>query len=260
MRRVLVAFSAGVDSTLLLYVASKVLAKNVFAVTAVSATYPALELKEANLLAERFAVPLITIRSQEFKNPDFVKNPPNRCYYCKKELFSRLRKIACQKKIAYILDGSNLDDAKDFRPGRQAKEELLIRSPLAEARLTKKDIRQLSRTLGLSTWDKPALACLASRVPYGQALNISVLRRIDDGENFLRQLGFKQVRLRHFDHTARIEVEKAKIKQLCKGALLDKVIDRLKNLGYNYVTVDLEGYRTGSLNHMRPKLTERKRS
>ncbi len=248
MEKVLVAFSGGVDSSLLLKVASMVLGQRVLAVSAVSATYPASELRRAKKIASQIGVRLKIIKSKEFDNPKFVANSLKRCYYCKKELFCLLRQIADKRGIKYVVDGSNLDDDKDFRPGKKAKQEYGICSPLAQARLSKKEVRSLSRHLGLETWDKPQLSCLASRVPYGEKINKSVLRRIEKGEEFLKKLGFREVRLRDYGNLARIEVEKNRIKELTKPAACQRIVDRLKKLGYNYVTVDLEGYRTGSLN------------
>ncbi|MEW6009444.1 MAG: ATP-dependent sacrificial sulfur transferase LarE [Candidatus Omnitrophota bacterium] len=248
MDKVLVAFSAGVDSSFLLKVASMVLGKRVLAVCAVSLTYSASELKAAKKIARRLGVRLKVIRSKEFDNPKFIQNSLKRCYYCKKELFSKLRQLADKEGIKYIVDGSNLDDDKDFRPGKKAKEEYAISSPLAQVGLCKKDIRRLSRHLELDTWNKPQLACLASRIPYGRKISKSVLRKIEKGEDFLKKLGFRDVRLRDYGILARIEVEKNRIKELIQPAVGQRIIDRLKKLGYNYVTVDLEGYRAGSLN------------
>lgn len=251
MGKVLIAFSGGSDSTFLLKAASLGLAGDVLAVTADSETYPAEELKQAKRIAKEMRVKLIVIRTHEFRNQKFKSNPANRCYYCKKELFEKLSRIARKYNIKYILDGSNVDDKSDFRPGSKARKEFTIRSPLLEAGLGKKEIRQLSKKLGLKTWDKPALACLASRIPYGVKINSGDLLRIDRAEQFLRSLGFRQVRLRHYGKLARIEVERPKIARLIKPRVRDKIIDRLKKLGYNYVTVDLAGYRTGSLNPVR---------
>ncbi len=248
MDKVLIAFSAGVDSTFLLKLAVDLLGKNALAVTACSVTYPKKELEQAKTIAKNLGARLKIIHTSELKTPKFLQNCPKRCYYCKKELFKRLTQIAEKEKIKYILDGSNLDDRLDFRPGNIAKQEFKVRSPLAESGFTKKEIRNLSKVFGLNTWNKPSLACLASRVPYGKRISPRVLRRIEKGEQYLCNLGFDQVRLRDYGNLARIEVEKSKIKQLIHPRLRYKVIDRLKNLGYNYVTVDLDGYRTGSMN------------
>jgi len=242
-----VAFSGGVDSTFLLKVASLVLPKDkVLAVTATSATYPKEELLFAKAIARRLGVRHKIIKTAEVKDKRFSSNPINRCYICKKELFNKLKIIAGNFKFGYVMDASNVSDKKDFRPGSIALKELRIRSPLNEAGLTKDDIRLLSRRLGLTTWDKPSLACLASRIPYGIKITPSLLKRIDDAESYLRKLGFRQVRLRHYRDLCRIEVAQQEIKRLICHR--QGIVKRFKNLGYNYVTLDLEGYRTGSIN------------
>jgi len=245
----LVAFSGGVDSAFLLKVAADALPGNsLLAVTANSPTYPKEELIFAKKIAKSIGARHKIIRTDEDKDKRFVLNPVNRCYYCKSELFSKLNKFAASHKLRYVLDASNVSDKADFRPGAQAKIEQGIRSPLAEAGFTKQDIRKMSKILGLSTADKPSLACLASRIPYGTKITPGILNRINKGEVFLRKLGFKQVRLRHYDGLCRIEVDKIEVARLLAKRKL--VVDKLKKLGYNYVTVDLEGYRTGSLNEV----------
>lgn len=245
----LVAFSGGQDSAFLLKVCSLVLAPDkLLAVTAVSATYPQTELRKARRLAQEIGVRLKIIRTAELSNKKFSANPLKRCYFCKKELFTKLINIARQDKLNFILDASNLSDKLDYRPGNIAKEELAIESPLVGAGFSKEDIRNLSKKLGLSSWNKPSLACLASRIPYGTKITAALLKRIDRAEEYLISLGFKQVRLRHYNGLCRIEVDRNDM-----GRLLDKqqqVVERLKNLGYNYITLDLEGYRTGSLNEV----------
>jgi len=248
MKSVLVAYSGGVDSTLLLKAAGETLGGNALAVIASSSTYPADEIKKAAALAKKSGVKHVIINTSELKNPDFRKNPVNRCYFCKKELFSRLSGIAKKNKLKFVADGSNSDDLKDFRPGNRAKKELGVRSPLQEAGLTKKDIRALSKKLKLPTWDKPSLACLASRFPYGTSMAEPGLERVNKAENFLRKLGFTQVRVRHYGDTARIEVEPDKIQSTVHSR--QSIVKRLKRMGYKYVTVDLEGYRTGSMNEI----------
>lgn len=251
-KRVLVAYSGGVDSSFLLKCSLCYLGKNnVLAVTAVSPTYTRKELETAKEITRDLGVTHKIITTSEVDDPNFKANPENRCYYCKSELFSRLKSLAEKEHINYILDGSNLDDLKDYRPGRQAKEELGVRSPLAEAHLTKADIRKLSKKFGLKTWDAPQAACLASRFAYGQEITREDLNRIEKAEEYIRSLGLKMVRVRRYqlpDKTklARIEVDKKEIKKITDYRL--PITDYLQKLGYNYVTLDLEGYRSGSMN------------
>jgi len=248
MSSVLVAYSGGVDSTLLLKVSKVTLKDKVLAVTADSATYPQEELNFAKRMAQEIGVRHKIIKTYELKDKSFSSNPVNRCYFCKRELFGRLKDIAKRNNLNFIIDASNSSDKKDFRPGNKAKGELKIRSPLQEAGLSKEDIRALSKKLGLITWDKPSLACLASRVPYGKKITPRILNRINQGEGLLRELGFSQVRLRHYNGLCRIEIFKEDIPRLI--AKRDLLVAKLKRLGYNYVTVDLEGYRTGSMNEV----------
>jgi uncharacterized protein len=246
MGSAVIAYSGGVDSTLLLKVAGDVLGDKVLAVTAVSPTYQKTELEFSRAMAKHLNVKHQIIKTSELDNKRFVSNPVNRCYFCKKELFGALQKIAKEKKIDFVIDASNASDKSDYRPGTKAKEEFKIRSPLAEADLTKEEIRALSKKLELSSWDKPSLACLASRIPYGSKISKNVLERIYKAETVLNSMGFKQVRLRHYDGLCRIEVPKNDINRLINNRSL--VVDELKKLGYNYITLDLEGYRTGSMN------------
>ncbi len=245
----LVAFSGGQDSTFLLKASSMALPNDkILAVTAVSATYPEAELAKAKILAKEIGVRLKVIRTAELHNKKFAANSVKRCYYCKKELFAKLLAIARQNKLKFVLEASNLSDKSDYRPGNIAKKELKIESPLLKAGINKDDIRRLSKKLGLSSWNKPSLACLASRIPYGTKITAGLLKRIDQAEAYLTNMGFKQVRLRHYNGLCRIEVDKNNI-----GKLLGRrqaIVDKLKSLGYNYIALDLEGYRTGSLNEV----------
>lgn len=245
-----VAFSGGVDSTFLLKVCVELLGQNVLAITARSETYPARELNEARKFARHMGARHTLITSKELDVPGFSDNPPHRCFLCKHELFSKIKSIADDHHLKWVFDGSNADDSNDFRPGRMAARKLDVRSPLEEAGLTKADIRSLSRTFGLSTWNKPAFACLSSRFPYHTQITRPALRMVEKAENILWNLGMRQFRVRHHNTIARIELGEKEMQTFWENDLGGKIVNQLKSLGYHYVTLDLEGYRTGSMNEV----------
>jgi len=246
----LVAFSGGVDSTLLAFVAKEALGERMLAVTASSETYPERELKAARGLARRLGLRHTIIETSELDDACFRRNQPDRCYHCKKELFGKLRRLADGKGLRQVVDGSNADDVQDYRPGLKALAELGIRSPLREVGITKADVRRMSKRLGLPTWEKPSYACLASRFPYGSAIDLAGLRSVERAEEYLRKLGLAQVRVRHYDSLARIEVMPEELPMLVDAATRRRLVRYFKRLGYDYVTVDLEGYRSGSMNEV----------
>lgn len=248
MGGVLVAFSGGVDSTFLLKTAHEVLGKNVLAVIASSETYPQREREEALRLARKFNIRYKVIETKELESSDFANNPPQRCYFCKKELFSKLKDIAEAESIPYVLDGSNYEDTADFRPGTKAAEELGIRSPLKEVHLGKGEIRQLSKRSSLPTWNKPSLACLSSRFPYYTKIDTKNLKQVAQAEEYLRKLGFTQVRVRHHGQIARIEIEPPEFLKITEKKVRDAVIKNFKKFGYIYIALDLAGFRSGSMN------------
>ncbi len=244
-----IGFSGGVDSTLLLAVACSVLGERALAVTATSETYPERELREAKALALQLGGRHRIIVSEELDIPGFTQNPVDRCYHCKKELFSKLCAIAAEEGISVVVDGSNLDDRGDYRPGKLALAELGVRSPLVEAGFTKGDIRDLSRERGLPTWDKPAFACLSSRFPYGTEITRERVSQVGRAEESLRELGLRVLRVRHHGDVARIELGEEEFR-MAVHELRNEVIARVKNAGYAYVALDLQGYRTGAMNEV----------
>lgn len=245
---VAVAFSSGVDSTFLLKVAHEVLGENVIAVTAQSCSFPKRELNEAKVFCEKEKIRHIICQSEELDIDGFSQNPPNRCYLCKKELFEKIGKIAQENEIAYIVEGSNMDDNGDYRPGLIAVKELGVKSPLREAGLTKQEIRDYSKELGLPTWKKQSFACLSSRFVYGETISREKLGMVEKAEQLLLDHGFHQVRVRIHGLIARIEVVPAEIGKLMEAGVCKDITEKLKSYGFQYVTVDLEGYRTGSMN------------
>jgi uncharacterized protein len=243
-----VAFSGGVDSSYLTYIAHQVLGKRMLAVTAVSAIFPSYQLEEAKEFTGNRGIPHLVIHSNELSSPQFRDNPPERCYYCKRELLLNLIEIAKKKGYSLVAEGSNLDDLSDFRPGRKAITELGANSPLIEAGLSKEEIRRLSRKAGLPTWNKSSSACLASRFPYRYPITEPELKMVEKGEEVLRELGFSQFRVRHHGDLARIEVGKSKIKRAISPEIAARIAVAFKKIGYNYITLDIEGYRQGSMN------------
>jgi pyridinium-3,5-biscarboxylic acid mononucleotide sulfurtransferase len=247
---VLVAYSGGVDSTFLLKVAAETLGERALGVTAVSPSYPAGELEEARSLAHSFGARHLAIDTHEVEGTEYLANPANRCYYCKAELWDTLEPVAAEHHLAAMVDGFNADDIGDVRPGAKAAREHGVVSPLLDVGLTKLEIRLLSREMGLPTWDKPAMACLSSRVPYGEPITLEKLQQVDRAEQLLRELGFRHVRVRHHDTIARIEIPREDMPRFFEADLLPSVTRRLKELGFSFVTLDLEGYRQGSLNEI----------
>jgi len=248
MQLAVLAYSGGVDSSLLLRAAAEVMGPHLIAVTAVSETYPSSELISAKEFARSQGVTHKVLRTEELASEAFARNSPDRCYHCKKELFEKLGRIAETEGISAVIEGSNTDDLKDLRPGRLAAQEFLVRSPLVEAGLSKAEVRELARMLNLAVWDKPSLACLSSRIPYGTRITPGILRTIEAAEDALRVFGFRQVRVRHHGDTARIEIERADFERILKDDVAGKITAALKELGYTYVCLDIEGYRTGSMN------------
>ena len=248
LESVVVAFSGGVDATLLARAAKDALGDRAVLVTADSETYPAGELEEARRLAASIGLRHLVVRTEELANPEYARNGANRCFFCKEELFTHLAPIAEREGCRTLVYGANVDDLGDHRPGMQSARQRGVRAPLIEAGLTKTEIRELSRTLGLATWDKPSFACLSSRFQYGDPITAEKLRRIDDAEAFLRTLGFRQLRVRHHDRLARIELAHEELGRLWEDDRHARIVARFRELGYVYVTVDLAGFQSGSAN------------
>jgi uncharacterized protein len=251
-RSVLIAFSGGVDSAYLAIAAHAVLGDRALSVTADSPSYPDSHRQLALKIARDFALPHEVIQTAELERPEYRANPANRCYYCKDELYSHLAALARQRDIEVIVDGNNADDRGDYRPGRLAAREHKVKSPLDEADLTKADIRQLARAAGLESWNEPASACLSSRIPYGSEVTDERLRQIERAEQVVRELGFRIFRVRHHDTVARLEIARAEMSRALDPDVNARLVSSLKALGYQYVSLDLQGYRLGSLNEALP--------
>lgn len=247
---VVVAFSGGADSAYLAHASHHVLGTRALAVTAESASYPDAHRQLALRVAREFAIPHEIIRTEELARPEYRANPANRCYFCKDELYSHLSALARARGFAAVVDGSNADDRGDYRPGRQAAREHGVRSPLDEVELSKEEIRALSHSAGLPTWDVPASACLSSRIPYGSEVTEEKLRMIEAAETVLRELGFRVFRVRHHDTLARLEIARDEMPRALEPSVAGQLTRELRALGYQHITVDLQGYRLGSLNEV----------
>jgi uncharacterized protein len=258
MGSVIIAYSGGADSAFLAAVANEVLGERALAVTANSPSLAPSELRDAIALAQRLGLHHRVIETQEMERPEYVANGPARCYFCKDELYTHLQRIAADEGYSWVACGTNADDLGDFRPGIKAAREHGVRSPLVEVGMTKADIRELSKEMGLPTWDKPAQPCLSSRIPYGTPVSLEALDRIGQAEEFLRGLGFREVRVRHHGTVARLELDAADLPRMVEPETRTKVAAHLRSLGYAYVSLDLEGFRSGSLNEPLPSSTTTK--
>tara|TARA_B100000519_G_scaffold95646_1_gene83087 strand:- start:4612 stop:5391 length:780 start_codon:yes stop_codon:yes gene_type:complete len=257
MESVIVAYSGGVDSAFLAAISNQVLGDKSLAVIAVSPSLAPSELYDAEELADMLNLNFRKVETNEIEREDYKANNPDRCFFCKDELYSHLMKFAESETYNYVLNGTNKDDLGDYRPGIDAAKQYGVRSPLVEAELTKEDIRTLSKNMGLEVWDKPAQACLSSRIPYGTTVTVEALTRIAKAEHFLRSKGFKQIRVRHHDSIARIEVNPSDLGDFISEPLRSEINDEFKKIGYSYVTLDMEGFRSGSLNEILSDLAKK---
>lgn len=250
MQTVLVAYSGGVDSAYLALIATQELAKNAACLLGLSPSVSQIQREEAEKIARRFDFNFQTVDTEEFDNPNYTNNPTNRCYFCKSELYGKLSALAKTQNLKFVVDGTNADDTKDYRPGRAAAEENLVRSPLVEVGLTKQEIRELSKNHRLPTWDKPASPCLSSRIAYGVPVTIARLSKVEKGEAILRAAGFREFRVRLHDELVRLEFAPSELEKALNLHLIKTLTGKFKELGFRYVTLDLEGYRTGAMNEV----------
>ena len=250
MRSVLVAFSGGVDSSYLALIAAQELGKNALCVTGISPSVSQIQREEADKIAHKFGFNCLRVETEEMENPNYQANPANRCYFCKTELYGKLGKLAEEKKIKFVLDGTNTDDVGDYRPGKQAAKENNVRSPLIEAGLSKAEIRELSKKHDLPTWDKPASPCLSSRIAYGIPVTIERLSKIERGEAVLRRLGFKEFRVRFHEELVRLEIAPSEMELALNLEMTNRLAAEFRQLGFRYVTLDLQGFRTGAMNEV----------
>ena len=250
MKAVLVAYSGGVDSSYIALIATQELGDKAICAMGISPSVAQSQLEDARKIAKDFNFNYIAIQTEELDNPDYQANPTNRCYFCKSELYGKLAPLAQQKGVEFILDGSNLDDTGDFRPGREAAKENGVRSLLIEVGLSKAELRELSKKQGLTTWDKPASPCLSSRIAYGIPVSIERLSKIERGEDFLRKLGLREFRVRNHGELARIEIAPAEMEKILRKEMTDLIAEKFRAIGFRYVTLDLHGYRSGAMNEV----------
>src|SRR4030095_10472179 len=250
LESVIVAYSGGVDSSYVAYVANEELGSRAVCITGQSASLPAYQRAEIDRVVEKFGFQHEMIDTEELENPSYRANDSNRCFFCKDELYTKLESVAQSRGIQHIVDGSTVDDLDDFRPGRQAAKQHAVRSPLIEVGLSKTEVRELSRKATLPTWDKPASPCLSSRIAYGTTVTIERLSKVDRGEEILREFGFREFRVRHHDQLVRIEIAPAEMERVLRKDLIDELARRFRELGFKYVTLDLEGFRSGSMNEV----------